>query len=308
MIMLSKSTRLAVFLPLVLGGCSIQRVAVDVVGDALAGGSDVYASDNDPELIREAIPFGLKTYESLLEVSPEHEGLLLAAGKGFVAYAYLLQQEADLIDAEDLKRARELRARASNLYLRGRDYALRGLELHHPGFTAAVKADAPAAIAATTVEDAPYLYWAGAGWAGALGAAKDNLDLVAELATASALVQRVLDVDEGYDLGAAHEFMISYEGGRPSGSTEKARRHYERALALSNGLRASTHLALAETVAVKEQNLDEFRSLLQAALAVDPEAEPKLRLVNSIAQRRARWLEARIPELFIDAPPTELTQ
>jgi tetratricopeptide (TPR) repeat protein len=301
-------TRLVFLIPLVLGGCSIQRVAVDMVGDALAEGGDVYASDNDPELIREAIPFGLKTYESLLEVSPEHEGLLLAAGKGFVAYAYLLQQEADLIDAEDLERARGLRARASNLYLRGRDYALRGIDLRHPGFTAGVKADAVAAMSPTSAADAPYLYWAGAGWAGALGAAKGNLDLVAELGTAAALVQRVLELDEGYDLGAAHEFMISYEGGRPSGSPEQARRHYERAVALSNGLRASTHLALAETVAVQEQDLDEFRSLLQAALAVDPEAERKLRLVNTIAHRRARWLEARIPELFVDADLTELTQ
>jgi hypothetical protein len=168
-------------------------------------------------------------------------------------------------------------------------------------------ANATAAVAATAIDDAPYLYWAGVGWAGALDAARSNLDLVAELSTAAALVQRVLELDEAYDLGAAHEFMISYEGGRPSGSAEVTRHHYERALTLSKGLRASTHLALAETVAVREQDLNEFRSLLQAALAVDPEAERRLRLVNAIAHRRARWLEARIAELFVDARP-ELAQ
>ena len=41
-----------------------------MIGDALSGGG-VYTSDEDPELIREALPFGLKTYESLLDVSPD---------------------------------------------------------------------------------------------------------------------------------------------------------------------------------------------------------------------------------------------
>ncbi|MGH6932805.1 MAG: TRAP transporter TatT component family protein [Dongiaceae bacterium] len=293
---------------LLLGGCSIKQVAVDMIGDALSEGGEVFASDEDPELIREAIPFGLKTYESLLEVSPEHEGLLLAAGKGFVAYAYLLQQEADLIDAENLNRARAMRARANRLYLRGRDHALRGLEVRHPGITTALGSDEAAALSVATAEDVPYLYWAGAGWAGALSAKKDELALVAELPTAGALVRRALELDEAYDLGAAHEFMISYEGGRPGGSAELARQHYERALALSNGRRASTYLALAETVVVREQDLEEFNSLLQAAMAVDPEAEPKLRLVNTIAQRRARWLETRLSDLFLGVELTELTR
>ena len=36
---------------LLLGCCSMKRTAVNVVGDTLAGGGGVYASDNDPELI-----------------------------------------------------------------------------------------------------------------------------------------------------------------------------------------------------------------------------------------------------------------
>ena len=45
-----------------LAGCSMKRMAVSMVGDAMAGGGGVYTSDNDPELAYEAIPFGLKTY------------------------------------------------------------------------------------------------------------------------------------------------------------------------------------------------------------------------------------------------------
>ncbi len=292
-------------LPVFLSGCSIRQTAVNAIGNALAGGGGVYASDDDPELIRDALPFGLKTFESLLEVSPEHQGLLLAAGRGFAAYAYLIQDEADRLDEIDLRRAQQLRARARKLYVRGRDYALRGLEARHPGFTAAIKKDRVAALAQTTGEDAALLYWTGAAWAGAVSVAKNDPDLLIDLPLAGALVERVLALDEKYDLGAAHEFFVSYEASRPGGSLAQAREHYRRALEISGGQRASVHLVLAENVTVREQNPEEFRALIAAALAIDPEKSPQLRLVNAIARRRAAWLESRTNFLFLEAEQKE---
>ena len=251
------------------------------------------------------MPFGLKTFEGLLSVSPEHRGLLLAAASGFTAYAYFRQNYADRLDAVDLPRARELRARAHKLYLRGRDYALRGLQANHPGFTTGLKGDRNVVLAKTTKDDVPFLYWAGVSWAGALTAAKDNLDLIAQLPIAEALVGRVLELDEGYDLGAAHEFFISYEGSRPGGSVTRAREHYLRALEISGGQRASVHLALAEAVTIREQNLPEFQALIARILAVDPEKIPHLRLVNTIVRQRAVWLETRISDLFLESDQKE---
>jgi hypothetical protein len=282
-------------------GCSLRVTTVNVVGDALADGGGVYSSDGDPELIREALPFALKTFESLLEVSPNHQGLLLAAARGFAAYAFLIQDEADRLDESDLRRAQQLRARARNLYLRGRDHSLRGLEARHPDFTAELKKDRVHTLAKTTKEDVPFLYWAGVSWSGAVSAAKNDPDLIADLPLAGALVERVLALDEPYDLGAAHEFLVAYEASRPGGSAAKAREHYRRALEISGGRRASTYLALAENVTVREQNLAEFSALLAAALSIEPEINPQLRLVNAVARRRAAWLESRIGDLFIDA-------
>ena len=182
--------------PLILSACSVKRTAVNIVGNALSGGGVVYASDDDPELIREAIPFGLKTFESLLAVSPDHKGLLLSAASGFSAYAYMLQDEADQLDQTDLSQARALRERARKLYLRGRDYALRRLELEHSNFIEFLKLDRTSALAQTTEEDIPFLYWAGVSWAGALSAAKDDLTLIGDLPLAGALVHRVLELDE----------------------------------------------------------------------------------------------------------------
>lgn len=282
-----------------LGGCSIKQTVVNYAGDAISGGGGVWSSDEDPQLIKEALPFGLKTNESLLAVSPEHKGLLEATATGFLAYAVLVKEEADRVEAEDLEASRKLRARSSRLFLRGRDHALRALEQRYPGFIKGLKTDRGGTLARTDAEDATFLYLAGAGWAGALGADTSNLDLVAEFPTAGALVQRVLELDESFNQGSAHEFMVSYEAGRPGGSVEAARKHYERALELSEGRRASVYLALAEGVSVGEQDVNEFRALLQAARAVDVDEEPNNRLLNTIAQERAEWLEQQIPDLFL---------
>jgi len=78
-------------------GCaSVKRAAVGQMADALAGGGSSYASDDDPELIREATPFSLKLMESVLAQTPEHRGLLQACASGFTQYAYgFVLQEAD---------------------------------------------------------------------------------------------------------------------------------------------------------------------------------------------------------------------
>lgn len=284
-----------------LGGCSVKRLMADSVGEALSGDFGVYASEEDPDLVREAIPFGLKTLESLLAISPDHRGMLLSAAKGFATYAYLLQDEADRLEAVDLDRSRLLRARSKKLYLRGRDYALRGLNLTHSRFEERLRRDHVSTLAETTKDDVPFLYWAGASWGGALSAGPDDLAMVSEAPLFGALVRRVVGLHEQYEAGAAHEFLVSYEASRPGGSAASAREHFYRALALTDAPRSSLFLVLAESLSVKEQNLDEFKDLLSKALAVDPDRQPNERLINMIARRRARWLSGRISELFIDA-------
>ena len=177
---------LALVVIAVVAGCSPKQMVIGMIADALAGGGGGYASDPDPDLIREALPFALKTYEGLLEIAPEHRGLLLATAKGFTAYAYMLKDEADRMD--DPVRARTQRHRAKNLFLRGRDHALRGLEVSHPGFSAALGPANGDALANTTVEDADLLYWAGAAWAGAVSSDKQDCMLGAQLGLGGRLV------------------------------------------------------------------------------------------------------------------------
>ena len=98
---------------LLSSGCSIKKIAINQMGNALSGGGDVFASDDDPELIRDALPFSLKLMESVLDGTPEHEGLLTSLTSGFTQYSYgFVQMDADEIEDDDFEEAERLRARA----------------------------------------------------------------------------------------------------------------------------------------------------------------------------------------------------
>lgn len=97
---------IAVVLAMGLAGCSMRRFAVNRIGDALAAGGSTFESDEDLELVGDALPFGLKLIESLLAESPRHRGLLLAACRGFTLYAYAyVHQEADRIAPSNAPRS-----------------------------------------------------------------------------------------------------------------------------------------------------------------------------------------------------------
>jgi predicted anti-sigma-YlaC factor YlaD len=291
---------------LLASGCSIKKYAVNQVGDVLASGGSVFESDPDLELVADALPFSLKLVESLLAESPEHRGLLLAASRGYTVYTYaFVHFDAEVRAQEDLDEARRLRERARDLYLRAHRYGLRGLDLLYPRLGETLTGDPEGAtrlIGERPKKDVlPLLYWTAASLGLAISTAKNDASLLARVPEVEALLDRALELDESWDEGTLHEFSITLAGAKGGElDLDSLRRHYDRALALSHGKRASLFLVYAETVSVPAQNAREFRDLLSRALTVDLDARPELRFANGLAHRRARWLLERIDELFLE--------
>jgi predicted anti-sigma-YlaC factor YlaD len=285
-----------------LSGCSIRQYTLDRMSDALAGGGSAFASDDDPELVRAAAPFSLKLTESLLAENPRHAGLLLAAARGFTQYAYaFVQQEAEELEDQDLAKATLLQERARRLYRRARDYGLRAMALQRPHIARELQDDPRRAAAQFGVADAGLLYWTAASWGALIGLSKDSPESIAQLPVVEALIDRALELDESYDHGAIHTFLIGYETVRQGASGDaasRARAHFVRALELAQGADAAPYVALAEAVSVAEQRRDEFNGLLKQALGVALDRRPENRMANLVSQRRARWLLARTERLF----------
>jgi hypothetical protein len=289
---------------LCLPACSVRQMGVDRVASALTGTAASYATDNDPEFVRLAAPSTLKMVELLLEQQPRHPGLLLTACSGFTQYAYaFLQVDAELAPPQDRSRAEELKARARRMYVRAREYCWRALEHRHPGIRAALTKAPEASGAGLERADVPAMYWLAVASGGELGLAENQLLRLGELVLIRVLLARALVLDEAWQDGAVHEALIALDGMSPllGGSAPRARRHFERAVALSQGQSAFAYVTLASTVTVSARDRQEFERLLTAALAIDVNARPSMRLANLIAQRRARALLSQAQLLFSSA-------
>jgi predicted anti-sigma-YlaC factor YlaD len=263
----------------------------------------VYASDDDPDLVRDALPFALKTLETLLAERPDHAGLLISTSRGFTQYAYaFVEADAERLEIDDYHAAKAMRDRAVRLYLRARDYGLRALELEAPGITERLRTEPDAAVEVfDRAEQVDGLFWAAAAWGSAISAGLDRPELVADIDAVRAMTRRALELDDTYERGTIHTVMIGLESlpEAMGGSPERAREHFERAVELSGNAQAAPYVTFAASTAVPAQDREEFVRLLEAALAIDPDASPADRLANRISQRRARWLLEQVDDLFL---------
>jgi predicted anti-sigma-YlaC factor YlaD len=286
---------------LAVSGCTwIKGTAMNSVAGSLTETGTVFSRDEDPELIRDAVPFALKLSESLLESMPKNRDLLLATCQGFTQYAYaFVQGEADAVESTDYERLAKIDERALKMYMRARGYCVRALELRHAGTEAALQRNTPGALSWAKRDDVPLLYWTGASWGSAIALGLDKPGLLLDVPAMRALMTRALELDDTYDRGAIHSVMITLES-KPEmgGSVDRAREHFDRAIELSKGLDPGPYVTLATSVALPERNREEFVKLLEQALAIDPEKNVDNRLAILIAQSRARALLARVDELF----------
>ncbi len=287
-----------------LAGC--RTVAVSFVSDAVAESGTAYASDDDPALVRDAIPFGLKTMEGLLAENPHHEKLLGALAASFTQYTYaFVQADVDRADLGGrLDAARAGRDRARKLFLRARDYGLRALDERHGklGEQLAAGRDLPGVLRRAEKKDVGLLYWTASAWALAISDGKGDMSLVAELPVPIAMMERALALDESWGEGALHEFFITFDALRTpaeGGGPERAKAHLERALALSMNKKLGPRVAWAEGVLVKRQDRAAFERELEGILRANAEEVPKYRLVNILAQERARLLLDHVDDLFL---------
>lgn len=286
-----------------LAACgTIKKAALNNVASTLSQTGDVFTRDDDPQLVRDALPFALKLYESLLDSVPKNKDLLVATCSAFTEYSYaFIQTDADILGEAHHDQSKALNERALKLYLRGKGYCLRAMELRFPGATRQLMLDPAPILAKASRKDVPLLYWTAASWGAAISLGVDRPELVIDMPTVRALAERALALDETWSQGAIHEMMISLDslpaalGGDPA----HARQDFARAIEIQKHHAPGPYVALALGVSVPAQDRAEYETLLNQALAIDPEADPSNRLVTLITQQRAKALLDQVDTKFI---------
>ena len=287
-----------------LPGCSIRRMVVDQTADVLKGAMPAFERDWDFDLVEAALPANIKMIEGLLEAGPDNRDLLLMASQAYGAFGLIFVEDQLEQAEEDTPAWETLRARGKEMHLRGHRYGMRLLETTEPGFKAAFDKGGEAldqALARCEAEDVPGLFWSGMPLFAAVNLDREDVDMIAMIPKAKALVQRVQQLDETYYHAGAHMILGAMLGSMAKslgGDPPKGKLHFETALKLTKRRFLLVQVMYAKTVAVQTMDAKLFTSLLQEVARAELGIFPEQKLANVAAKRRAKRLLEQQDELF----------
>jgi hypothetical protein len=264
-------------LPALAGCAALARPAASRFTENL---SAAILDQNDLATVRDGAPAYLLAVDGLIEGDAGNTELLLTGARLYGAYA-----SAFVADE----------ARRQRLWDRALGYGRRAL--CNECYSACKGADRPfddfvASLSSVDAGDVPSLYGFGAAWAGWVQARPEDWTAIAEIPKIEALMERVVELDESHERGGAHLYLGVLLTQRPAslgGQPERAREHFERAVALSQGRNLMAKVLYARQYARLVFDRPLHDRLLQEVVEADPEA-PGLTLSNTLAQEQAHRL------------------
>jgi len=275
---------------LLLTGCSPSRMAVQAALPLVESQIRAMQEERDPELAEQAIPANLKNLEGLLKEDPDNTWILENLAEGFCGYAFSFLEDKQP-------------ERASSLYERGKDFALRATVIRtgREKWQDLSLDEWSRALDEVKVSHQPALFWLGQCWGNWLMQNLDSVEAFADIPRLEKLMNKVHDLNPAFHYAGPHLFLGAFYGGRSKmlgGNPEKSRHHFEKALDLTENKYLLVQLFFAKTYAVQNQDRELFESQLQAVLQAPHDLLPEQRLANQVARKKAAKLLGQIDELF----------
>jgi hypothetical protein len=292
---------------LLYGGCGslATRSAVHTFGTMMQAGLPAYARETDLGLAEPALASTLKLLEALLETDSNNPTLLLQATQGFASYTYaFVEAQLDAARDQDTPQVAWQMQRSQRLYQRGLQYGWRRLSLYNAVWHQATQL-APEAFSALLqkldTSAVPALFWTAFCWGNLLQLSRTELETVAALPRFTALLARVLELDETYFYGAPHLLQAVQYASRSAvlgGDPQRAQQHFTRAHVLSQERLLLVPLLEAQYYAVQIQDRALFTRLLEQILQAPETLFPEQAFLNTVAKQRAALLLRRTEALF----------
>ena len=237
-------------------------------------------NQDDPATVKAGAPAYLLLIDGFIQQNPGDNTMLVAGSKLYATYAAVF--------VEDEQRARRMAEKAYK-------YSARALCRREPSLCAANEIPYDAFVArlpSLDNDDLPELFASATAWAVLIQTRSDDWNAIANLPKVEAMLERVLALEEEYERGQAHLYLgmlrclcAPAAGGRP----EVGRRHFEKAIAMSEGRNLMAKVELARRYARLMFDRVLHDRLLREVLSADPYA-PDLTLSNVLAQQEARRL------------------
>jgi hypothetical protein len=274
-----------------LTGCSMKTMIVRNMNPIIEDMNIAVNRNMDVELVREAMPAGLIQLDGLITSSPNNSQLLLSAAEGTFGYSYAFVEDSD-------------KERASKLYLKARDYAVRVLVGKGPDSKAFL--DKPldeftAALNGFGRSDAPAMYWTSSAWMAWAGLNINKPETLMAVPKIEAMLLKCVELDEGFYNGAGHAALGAFYASRAKvigGDPDKALQHFNRAFEISKSRVLFFHVLKAQYYCYQIQDRDLFETTLKTAIEAPADIYPEKGFANEVARRKARDLLDRIDDLF----------
>ena len=274
--------RLLSVLVLTLWCCGLSSCARILTGTVIKPAVRNLQQQEDIVLVCEGAPAYLLMLDSMLVSAPDSEELLLIAAQSYSAYATALEEcggsEARIAAMNDKAKAY------------GKNLLRPLLPIDHPDLE-----NFQRRLASLGTSDAPSLFWGASAWLGWVLRQKGAPQAIADIVIIEKIMARVLELDEGYQGGAAHIFFGALYAAKPEafgGRPDLSAQHFEKALALSQGRFLLVHTTYAATLARSTMNQELHDRLLHEVLAFPLASAREFGLSNRIAVNRAKRLLA----------------
>lgn len=263
-------------------------LSVSSCGQLISNAKKEFAEDisatilafDDPETIKKAVPAYLILISSMIKADPDNADLLEAGAQLYSAYA------SGFTDSATSKKA---------LANRSFIYASHAICIRDENFCD-VKSlsyfEFKKRLAGVEKIQAESLLIFVSSWAGTIEANSSDWNAVAELPKVKAGIQCVLEIDETVSNGNAHLYMAVMESLLPpalGGKPELAKKHFDRAIELSNGENLMVKVLYAEKYARMLFDRELHDELLQQVIDADTGSSAQV-LINTLAKHKASEL------------------
>ena len=269
--------------------CSMDRMLVKSSVPLIESGVEALNHETDLELAEDSIPANLNMLLGMIKIDPENAQLHTFAAQAFYGLAYGFNEDSRP-------------ERASGFYLRGMQHGVTALEVNGSGpLLDSTIAEFETSVSKMGKNDVAAMFWAASCWAKWIDMNRDDPEAIAQLSRATALMQRVIDLDDTFYYGGAHMFFGVYYGSRaPSigGNFEKSKQHFDRAREITDGRLLIPDLLQAQYLARQQFDKEQFQRLLNGIIEAPDDLMPELALQNQIAKRKAALLLKKEQEWF----------
>jgi len=250
--------------------------------------SEAIQNQNDPDTVRQGAPAYLIMIDSFIQGSPDDVDLLISGSKLYSSYASAFITEP---------------ARARRLTEKSRQYALHAFCIRLPtlcDISESYFPDFEKALQKIEKNNLPVLNTWGIAWAGWVQSRTEDWMAIADIPKIKAIMQRVVELDPGWDngnaqlyLGVLNSFLPAAMGGKP----KLAKKYFKQAIKYSKGknLMAKTLYAQYYARTVFDKKLHD--KLLNEVLA-SPVAAPGMTLSNTLAHEQAQKLLNESDDFF----------